>query len=723
MKKQDMKNIHQLLQHHFGYTGFRLNQEEIVKTVLSGKDAVVLMPTGGGKSICYQLPALMLSGITVVVSPLIALMKDQVDALRLNGIKAAYLNSTLSGGEQQQILQDLQANRLKLIYVAPERLVGDSRLIQFLKQINVSLFAIDEAHCISQWGHDFRPEYLVLGDLKKFFPSIPLIALTATADALTKQDIISKLGLTDFSLFENSFNRPNITYTVKSKYRYLDEIVEYLKKHPDESGIIYCLSRNGTEELAENLVRENISASAYHAGLDRKIREERQERFLRDEVRIMVATIAFGMGINKSNVRFVIHADLPKNIEGYYQETGRAGRDGLHSEAILFYSTADVFKLKNFATIDGNPEQTKIIQKKLEQMAAYGEARTCRRQFLLKYFNEPYPDYCGSCDICLSDFERVDATIEAQKVLSGVSRLQERFGVNYLIDLLRGSTAVREGHKQLKTYGVGKNISKEQWKIYIQDMLHLGYLVKSDDEYPVLKLTEKSWPVLKGEQRVELIKAVHEVKTPSSISAERPLLDESLLVELKMARNALARKENVPADLIFTDVTLVEMATYLPQHAKDLGNISGVGNVKLGKYGAAFINVIRSYCRENKLNSQMAKKEALRKRTKSADKLPDTKSQTLALFRAGNTPQQIASLRQLSLITVENHLCYYVRVGELDIHLLVSKDKVKNILQEVQGVGDNRLAPLKEKLGDNYSYGEIRAAINFLLYMKESGNV
>ncbi|MEO5997648.1 MAG: DNA helicase RecQ, partial [Chitinophagaceae bacterium] len=600
-----MYNIHQTLQHHFGYPGFRLNQEEIIKTILDKKDAVVLMPTGGGKSICYQLPALLLDGVTIVISPLIALMKDQVDALRVNGISAAFLNSTLPGFAQQEILQQLRNNKLKLLYLAPERLLGENQFIQTLKQINVSLFAIDEAHCISQWGHDFRPEYLVLGELKKQFPKIPLIALTATADALTQKDIIAKLGLDGFKLFENSFNRPNIYYYVKSKSNYFDQLVDYLNTHREDSGIIYCLSRNSTDQLAQDLKEQGFAAAAYHAGLEKNVRDERQDKFLRDEIKIIVATIAFGMGINKSNVRFVVHADMPKNLEGYYQETGRAGRDGIKSDAILFYSGGDVMKLKKFATIEGNEEQSRIMLKKLNRMVAFCETRSCRRKYLLNYFNEQASEYCGSCDVCLSDFEKVDATVEAQKILSAVSRLQERYGMNYVIDFLRGSTVVKEDHLLLKTFGIGKEISKDQWKLYMKDLLQLGYMDQSMGEYPVLKLNEKSWKILKGEEQLKLIKSVKEKKGIVSQQQEAASVFPVLLQELKQVREQLARKENIPPYLIFSDVTLMELASYLPLNLVDLAKISGFGNVKLGKYGAVFLNRVKSYCRENGLSTQI----------------------------------------------------------------------------------------------------------------------
>ncbi|HEX8356501.1 MAG TPA: DNA helicase RecQ, partial [Segetibacter sp.] len=435
-----MTNPHTILQTVFGYDTFRNNQQEIIEHVLAGKDAVVLMPTGGGKSLCYQVPALCLGGVTIVVSPLIALMKDQVDALKISGIKAAFLNSTQSAAEQSYIIQQLKANQLKLLYLAPERLMGnETQFIQFLQQIHVSLFAIDEAHCISQWGHDFRPEYLTLGQLKEKFANIPLIALTATADALTQKDIIEKLGFTEYRLFENSFNRPNIWYYVKPKRNYYEELTAYLNTHRNNSGIIYCLSRTGTERLAEDLKGDGFNAAAYHAGLEKFVRDERQDKFLKDEIQIIVATIAFGMGINKSNVRFVVHADLPKNIEGYYQETGRAGRDSLHSEAILFYGAGDVMKLKRFAEVEGNEAQTRIMLQKLDKMSKFCETKTCRRKFMLNYFGDDAPDYCGSCDVCLNKPVLQNTTITAQKILSTVARVKESFGARYVVDVLRGS--------------------------------------------------------------------------------------------------------------------------------------------------------------------------------------------------------------------------------------------------------------------------------------------
>lgn len=547
-----------------------------------------------------------------------------------------------------------------------------------------------------------------------------MIALTATADAVTKQDIIAKLGLITFRLFENSFNRPNIFYHIRPKSNYREELVNYLKAHREDSGIIYCLSRASTEMLAERLRNAGFSAAAYHAGLEKRLREERQDNFLKDDIRIIVATIAFGMGINKSNVRFVIHVDLPKNIEGYYQETGRAGRDGLKSDAILFYSPGDVFKLKQFATIDGNPAQSRIMLKKLDQMTAYCETRICRRKYLLNYFAEQAADYCASCDVCLSDYVKIDATIEAQKLLSAVSRLQERFGINYLVDFLRGSSVVREEHQSLKTYGVGKEISKDQWKLYIREMLQLNYLQQSEGEYPVLKLNELSWKILKGEEKVRLVKSVNE-KTPVS-KPELLAVHGELLQQLKQVRDHLARKENVPPDLIFTDATLVELSTYLPLNLTDLGKISGFGNVKTGKYGFHFLQAVKSYCQQNKLTTQFHHKNPKRQRLKpDQEKSTDSKRYTLQLFREGKRVHEIAVTRGLAHSTIEGHLSWFIRTGELDVHDLMPKEKIQVIMQEVKQMEGNATAPVKEKLGNDYTYGEIRAVVSYLQWMNEAG--
>jgi ATP-dependent DNA helicase RecQ len=710
---------HEILESVFGYPEFRHNQEEIITHLFQGKDAVVLMPTGGGKSLCYQVPALCLPGVTIVVSPLIALMKDQVDALVLSGVKAAFLNSSQSSGEQSFILQQLQRNELKLLYVAPERLVGgEIQFLRYLQDIQVSLFAIDEAHCISQWGHDFRPEYRVLSQLKEKFPAIPIIALTATADAVTKKDIIDQLKITDYRVFENSFNRPNIYYYIKPKRGYYDALVEYLEEHKDDSGIIYCLSRMATEKLAEDLREDGFSAAAYHAGLEKKTRDERQDLFLKDDIKIMVATIAFGMGINKSNVRFVVHADLPKNIEGYYQETGRAGRDGLHSEAVLFYGAGDVMKLKGFAQVENNPEQTQILLKKLDLMVQLCETRSCRRKYLLNYFGEQAPDYCGSCDNCLSKPELQESTVIAQKILSTVYRLNQKFGMRYMVDILKGSNGekIREEHKKLSVYGIGKDKPKEEWLHYVKELLHFGYLQASDGEFPVMKLTEKSDTVLFKGEKVFLSAPVQVSIAKEPVIYQQHAYEKELFEELKKLRNRIAHEENVPAYLIFSDSSLLDLATYLPLSKNELPNISGFGAFKIERYGEPFLEMIRDYCNEHALTTRMELKKPVRAKKTSVprERESDTKRTSYEMYRSGKSIADIAIERQLAQTTIETHLSYYITTGELDINTFVPLDKQELIEPAVTKYGRLSLKILKDNLPEEISYGEIRMMVAHL---------
>jgi ATP-dependent DNA helicase RecQ len=725
--KQKTAHLHikmtplQALQKYFGYSAFRHSQETIIQQVLNKKDVMVLMPTGGGKSLCYQLPSVLLNGLTIVISPLIALMKDQVDSLNLNGIPAAYLNSSQNTEEQKEIAILLKNNQLRLLYVAPERLFGkDERLMVFLKTLNVVQIAIDEAHCISQWGHDFRPEYLMLAGLKNEFQGVPVIALTATADKLTQKDILEKLNLHQPQVFISSFNRENITYRVHAKQNSFGQLLHFLSQRKDDSGIIYCLSRKSTESLAADLKEEGYAAEAYHAGLSNEIKARNQEAFLKDEVKIMVATIAFGMGINKSNVRYVVHIDLPKNIEGYYQETGRAGRDGLPSDALLLYSPGDAVKLKSFAMVDNNAEQSAIMLKKLDDMVAYCQLHACRRQYLMQYFDEPFPDSCGSCDYCLSEFTKFDGTLIAQKALSAVARLKERFGSTYVVDFLRGSKSVkiREEHKELKTYGAGADISRPDWIRYFNELVARGYLRISDDGYHILKLTPKSDAVLKGTEKVELIAA----QVFEEAEQEEITFDTDLMHLLRMQRQEIAMRENLPAYIILSDATLLEIATYLPQNMDELHLISGFGDVKLARYGRDFLNAINAYSKEHGLISKMDQKAKKRERKPKAKtaRVSDTFNVTYKLYKEGKTIAEIAAERGLSPTTIEGHLSNFIQTGELDIAEFVIPDKIPVIQSAVESYGNEKLSPLKEILGDNYSYGEIKAVIAWLNYKQKT---
>ncbi len=713
-----METIQGTLKKFFGYDQFRLKQEEIINNVLSGSDTFVLMPTGGGKSLCYQLPALRFSGITVVVSPLIALMKDQVDALKANGIKAAVLNSTLSNQEQQQIIYDLKNGNYKILYLSPERLFTASNpFINILKELNVSLFAVDEAHCISHWGHDFRAEYLQLGQLKNHFPKVPVVALTASADGITQKDIISKLNLNNPNIYISSFNRPNIHYYIEPKRKYKTSLINYLKKHKDDSGIIYCLSRKSTEELSEELNQEGFNTLAYHAGMDSKQRSITQEKFQKDEIKIIVATIAFGMGIDKSNVRFVIHADLPKNIESYYQETGRAGRDGLQSDAILYYTYADAIKLKSFVEVDNNQAQSAIMLAKLEQMVGFCEEETCRRQYLLNYFGEQSDDYCGTCDFCLSGVEEFDGTLLAQKALSAVSRLGERYGANFVIDFLRGSKGekINQTMRELKTYGIGNDVSTDDWKQYFKYLLRQGFLHKEDEQYGVLKLNAKSWELLKGNSKIKFRK----LKNRREAEKESVIYDATLLQLLKSLRQEFALKENVPAYIVFSDNTLVELATYFPQTETEITQISGMGEFKVKKYGAAFLNCLKEYCSKNNIVSKVQNKEAKKQKMRNKPMRGDTQLESYNLYRQGNTIEKIAELRKLARITIEGHLSAFVSKGELSPFEFITQEKYDYLKGEALKYMPILLAQFKEIVGETYSYGEIKMVLAHMEYTEE----
>ena len=584
----------------FGYHSFRPHQEAIIDGVIAGRDAFVLMPTGGGKSLCFQIPALHRPGVAIVVSPLIALMKDQVDALVAAGVRAACYNSSLSAPQARKTLAALHAGELDLLYIAPERLMS-AEFLERLRPLPIGLFAIDEAHCVSQWGHDFRPEYIELGRLRQLFPGIPLIALTATADEQTRTDIRQRLGLNRADAHIAGFDRPNIRYLVAEKHQPQSQLTTFLADYRDASGIIYCLSRKRTEAVAAKLQQAGWRCAAYHAGLSDKERTRVQEAFIRDDLQIVVATVAFGMGIDKPNVRFVVHYDLPKNLESYYQETGRAGRDGLPSEALLLFGTGDIMLLRGLIEQGGNAEQNRIELHKLNAMVGYADGQSCRRRVLLRYFGEENNHDCGNCDICLSPPECYDATEDARKALSCVYRVGQRFGAGHVIDVLRGSDKERIhslGHNRLSTYGIGADKSAEAWGSLLRQLVQRGFLLQDIANYSVLSLTEAARPLLRGETTLELPKPR---LRPAKVKAEKrrtrvglDAADAPLFEALRARRKELADEQGVPPYIIFGDATLIEMAQRRPINAASLLTVSGVGQRKLEHYGADFLAVIRS---------------------------------------------------------------------------------------------------------------------------------
>jgi ATP-dependent DNA helicase RecQ len=728
--------MHQTLKKYFGYDQFRPLQAEIITHVLAKNNAFVLMPTGGGKSLCYQLPALKFSGITLVISPLIALMKDQVDALRANGIAAEFINSSLASVEINQIEKKARSGELNILYVAPERLALDY-FQNFLKSLEISLIAIDEAHCISEWGHDFRPDYRNLAKLRNIFPAVPVMALTATATDRVREDIVRQLEMQNARVFISSFNRPNLSYVVRPKKNVFFNLVNLLKKYSDRSVIIYCFSRKETENIAADLKHEGFKAAAYHAGLENEKRRLTQEKFVRDEVQIIVATIAFGMGIDKPDVRLIVHYSLPKSIEGYYQETGRAGRDGLPSECVLFYSYGDTIKHNFFLRDIQNEAERLSAQKKLAQVVEYAELRTCRREYLLKYFSEKQElESCGGCDVCLTPKEEVDATILAQKILSAIVRTGERFGGRHILHVLRGARikkVLELGHDKLSVYGIAKDASEEEIMYFINLLIAKGLIAKSDSEYPTLYLTNRGKKFLNNREKIIL--PAPQFEKESKGSGQETLnrqwkkgaleYDMGLFEELRILRKNLADQKGVPPFVIFSDVALQEMAYYFPQTKESFLQISGVGAMKLEQYGEKFMPIIRDYVKAHNLTEKPhdlhndhspRRDESAGWRTRLYRREGSTYSETKKLLNAGMTIEKISGLRGLSEGTIIDHIEKLKAAGEeIKIeHLRLPEERFQKIKLAFEKTGGTFLGPVREILGEGFSYEELKVVRLFL---------
>ncbi len=662
LQKEQKQHLLRLLKTHFGYDSFRPNQLEIISNVLHKKDVMAIMPTGGGKSLCYQLPALALKGTTVVISPLIALMKDQVDVLRANGVSVAYYNSSQPTEEQQQIVENLVKGKLKLFYVAPESL---GLIEQHLKQITVDLFAVDEAHCISSWGHDFRPAYTQLGRLKNEYPNTPIIALTATADRATQDDILNQLSIPHAERHLASFNRPNLYLEVRPGQNRMQQIQGFLEDKTAESGIIYCLSRKSTEKIAEQLCKQGFKAKAYHAGIQAEERSSIQEDFINDRTPIIVATIAFGMGIDKSNVRWVIHYNMPKNLEGYYQEIGRAGRDGIDANTLLFYSYSDVLQLRKF--ID-NSANTEVQTAKLERMQQFSEALSCRRIALLNYFGEHTTKNCNNCDICKRPPAYFDATILAQKVCSAVARLKEQEAMGVVIDVLRGSQNAmiyEKGYQHIKTYGALKEISWQDLQQYIIQLLNQGVLQINFKEHSKLELTPLAKAILFDKQTVQLatLVTVKERATEKSTAAKK---QSALFEKLKVLRQKIAAEENVPAYVVFTDASLKDMEAKKPTTVEAFEKVSGVGAAKLKKYAKVFMDEIVTHLKT--------------KKTKKNNSKTPTHQISFGMYKEGITIAEIAKERGLTENTIYGHLQKIHENGEtIDFEQFISSEEIQKI--------------------------------------------
>ncbi|KXX68008.1 DNA helicase RecQ [Flammeovirga sp. SJP92] len=681
----DISTAQHALKQYFGYDRFRPMQEDIIQNVLAKQDTVVLMPTGGGKSICYQIPGIISQGVAIVISPLIALMKDQVENLKANGVPAAFLNSTQSYTEMREVEEDLINERLKLLYISPEKLLTP-QFLDFLSRVYISFIAIDEAHCISQWGHDFRQEYTKLISLRQRFPDVSFIALTATADKATRNDIAIQLGMVNPRMFISSFDRPNLSLRVEAGQKRIEKILHFLAERPNQSGIIYCLSRKNTESLATKLRKAGHNALYYHAGMPANERARVQEGFIKDDIPIICATIAFGMGIDKPNVRWVVHYNLPKNMEGYYQEIGRAGRDGLPSDTLLFYTFADVMQLRDMV---GDSGQSQLQLSKLERMQQYSETRTCRRRILLSYFGESLEKDCGNCDVCRNPPELFDGTIIAQKAMSAVIRAQREMdkslSAGMLIDILRGSRRIdliRQGFDQIKTYGAGHDISYDHWQLYLQQMLNLGLIEIAYDHHNTFRVTKAGENVLMGKFPVNFAKLSQFKETPSTKAPTKKVtakeqLRQDLFETLRVLRKKIADKESIPPYVVFNDATLTDMAEKMPISVHDMIKVSGVGETKLRKYGNEFIGAIVHYV--------ISKAKEGFKIKGSSPLL------TYELYQKGLTIHEIAQQRKLRDESIMNHLATLYEMGyNIDIFQFINGEQLEAVAEAIRNVGANQ---------------------------------
>ncbi len=706
----NLENARTALKKYYGYDSFRPLQAEVIQAIFDKKDVLLLMPTGGGKSVCFQIPAVTMDGTCVVVSPLISLMKDQVEAMRANGIRAAFLNSSLTYQEQQKVENDLFNGHLDLLYTSPEKMASQE-FLPLLRSAKICLFAIDEAHCISAWGHDFRPEYRQLRFLKKTFPQIPVIALTATADKLTRKDIVVQAELQNPQIFIASFDRPNLSLEVRPGRKKIEQIIEFIEKRPNQPGIVYCLSRKSTEMLAEKLRENGVNAAAYHAGLDERTRPKVQEDFINDKTTVICATIAFGMGIDKGNVRWVIHYNLPKNLEGYYQEIGRSGRDGSEADTLLFYSAGDVAMLREFIT-EGDGQHREIQLAKLERMHQYATALICRRKILLNYFNETMLENCGNCDVCKNPPKDFDGTVIAQKALSAVSRLSEQVSAGMLVDVLRGSKSynlVSNGYDKIKTYGAGKDLKQEEWFFYLEQLVNQGLIEIAYDDHSKVKLTEASKSVLFDGQKVKLVRAeiIKERKeeaeaktvTRTKRTTERQRVRDELFEHLRQLRIDLARKKGMPPYIIFGDATLEEMAAERPATEADLSQISGVGEQKLAEFGRVFLDAIQDFI--------LAKKDEGMRIAGS------TYLETFQLYKQGATVDEIATQRGIQTTTVFSHYAYLYEKGEnINIWAFMNKVEAQRVAEVLHGMEPPyKLQDVFLALNEEVEYGKIRLGI------------